>query len=92
MLRRFWTATPQSLDRLPYGMGFGVQELPGDPVVGHQGGFPGVSDSFEMHLGTGVTAVVLANYSGAAHAVDAKLTELLSELGGKEQPPAESRK
>jgi len=60
VLRRLWTTTPESRARLPYGMGFTVLELPGDTVVGHGGGIDGVSDSFEMHLGTGVTAIVLA--------------------------------
>ena len=86
MLQRLWTVTPESRSVLPYGMGFSVVELPGETVVGHSGGFPGVSASFRMHLETGVTSIVLANYDGAAQAVDARLTGLLARLEEEERP------
>jgi CubicO group peptidase (beta-lactamase class C family) len=86
VLEQLWTVTPESRSLVPYGLGFSIVEQPGDTIVGHSGGCPGVSVSFEMRLGTGVTAIVLANYDGAARSVVARLSELLARLEKRRGP------
>jgi CubicO group peptidase (beta-lactamase class C family) len=47
-----------------YGFGFGVEKAPGGgTVVGHAGGFPGVSTVLRVYRATGWTLCVLANVS-----------------------------
>ena len=60
-----------------YGFGFGVRGTAGDRIVGHGGGFPGISSNLDMFLDSGYTAVVLSNYDGGAHAVSEKMRELI---------------
>lgn len=58
-----------------YGYGFGVN--PETHIVGHSGGFLGISANLDMFLDSGYTAVVLANYSGASQPVVHKIRELV---------------
>ena len=48
-----------------YGFGFAVRDEP-QKVVGHSGGFPGISANLDLFPETGFVAVVLSNYSDAA--------------------------
>lgn len=57
-----------------YGYGFGVDTE--RQIVGHSGGFPGISSNLDMFLGSGYTAVVLSNYGGASAPVVRKIQEL----------------
>src|SRR5260370_22647776 len=57
------TAKPE-LNAPQYGYGFGVDAQTG--VVGHSGGFPGISSNLDIFKGTGYVAVVLSNYGGGA--------------------------
>jgi CubicO group peptidase (beta-lactamase class C family) len=57
------TAKPE-LNSPQYGYGFGVDAQTG--VVGHSGGFPGISSNLDIFKGTGYVAVVLSNYGGGA--------------------------
>jgi len=50
-----------------YGYGFSVDTQTG--VVGHSGGFPGISSNLDIFKGTGYVAVVLSNYGGASQPV-----------------------
>jgi len=68
------SAKPE-LNSQNYGYGFQVNsEL---QVVGHGGGFPGISSNLDMFLGTGWTAVVMSNYSRGAQPVQQKMRELI---------------
>lgn len=60
------TAKPE-LNSPQYGYGFGVDTQTG--VVGHSGGFPGISSNLDIFKGTGYVAVVLSNYGGASQPV-----------------------
>jgi CubicO group peptidase (beta-lactamase class C family) len=79
----------ESLDRLwtdqvgaNYGCGFAVADGPAGKVVGHTGGFPGISSSLEIHVDRGFVVVVLSNYSGGSEEVGRGLAELLERAGG----------
>ena len=72
-----WSAKPNSPD---YGYGFGLRGAPGARIVGHNGGFPGISASLSMHLDTGFTVAVLSNYDEGAPIVLQKIEALLARL------------
>ncbi|MCP4659221.1 MAG: hypothetical protein GY856_27745 [bacterium] len=42
-----------------YGYGFSILGEPGDRIVGHSGGFPGISGKLHMFLDSGFTAAIL---------------------------------
>jgi len=76
-----WTPTPQSrADGPGYGFGFGVSGEPGNRMVGHTGGFPGINSRLDMYLDKGVTVAVMSNYDRGAELVGQKLAELLVRL------------
>lgn len=52
---------PGTLDHA-YAYGFGERRLNGKRLVGHSGGFPGISAHFEFCPESGETVVVLSNY------------------------------
>src|SRR5262249_8585709 len=58
-----------------YGYGFGVDLETG--VVGHNGGFSGISANLDIFKGTGYVAVVLSNYGGASQPVVEKIRSLV---------------
>lgn len=74
---RLWTSTPPADG---YGYGFGVQRGPAGLVVGHTGGFPGISAALDIYVDRGFTVAVLSNYSEAAIAVKEKAAELIARL------------
>jgi len=45
-----------------YGYGFNVEKTASGTMIGHGGGFPGVSASFRVALDTGYVVIVLSNY------------------------------
>jgi CubicO group peptidase (beta-lactamase class C family) len=58
-----------------YGYGFSID--PARNIVGHGGGFPGISSNLEIFRDSGYVAVVLSNYGRASEPVVAKLQELI---------------
>ena len=58
-----------------YGYGFGVN--PETKIVGHSGGFPGISSNLDIFKGTGYVAVVLSNYGGGSQPVVEKIRTLV---------------
>ena len=77
--------TPKPAVHSPrYGYGFGVDPETG--VVGHSGGFVGISSNLDIFKGSPYVAVVMSNYSNASQAVAQKMRELvLSRLGKDRQ-------
>ena len=63
-----------------YGYGFQIDGEPGHRVVGHGGGFPGISSNLDMFLDSGWNAVVLSNTSGGADPVQARMRELVARV------------
>ncbi len=81
LLATMWTATEASRQRLPYGLGFDVAGGPGARVVGHAGGFPGMSGVLDIYLDSGFVVAVLGNGDGVAGPAQDKARELISRLG-----------
>jgi CubicO group peptidase (beta-lactamase class C family) len=72
-----WSPKPASPQ---YGYGFGLEGAPGARIVGHSGGFPGISAKLNMYLDSGYTLAVLSNYDQGAMVVEQKVGELLARL------------
>ena len=53
---------------------------PGDRIVGHSGGFSGISSNLDMFLDSGYTAIVMSNYDGASQAVSSKMRTLIGAM------------
>ena len=60
--------------------GYGFQILKPD-VVGHSGGFEGISANLTMYLDKGYTVAVLSNYSNEAMYIFRKIDTILSDEG-----------
>jgi CubicO group peptidase (beta-lactamase class C family) len=69
------TAKPE-LNSPQYGYGFGIG--PND-IVGHSGGFPGISSNLDILKRSGYVAVVMSNYGGASQPVVEKIRTLVRE-------------
>ncbi len=70
----------------PYGFGFRVMGDVGNRIVGHGGGFPGISANLDVFLDQGYVAVVLSNYGGAARPVRDHIRSLVSRLSNAGMP------
>jgi CubicO group peptidase (beta-lactamase class C family) len=74
--------TPKPEVKSPeYGYGFGVDTETG--IVGHSGGFPGISSNLDIFKGTGYVAVVMSNYSGGSQPVVEKIRTLVRRRSGR---------
>ncbi len=60
-----------------YGYGFQISSRDGVVIVGHSGGFPGISSNLDMFLGTGWTAIVMSNYGGGSRQPQEKMREMI---------------
>jgi CubicO group peptidase (beta-lactamase class C family) len=77
--------TPKAeLNSPQYGYGFAIDTALS--VVGHSGGFPGISSNLDMFTGTGYTAVVLSNYGGASRALVEKIRALVRSRAAATSP------
>lgn len=73
--------TPSTVNGTPgYGFGFGIGGAPNDRIVGHNGGFPGISSNLDIYLDSEYVAVVLSNYSEGSRPIERKIRELISRL------------
>lgn len=77
-LEVLWSAHPE-VSSPEYGLGFGVDIGPVGKVVGHGGGFDGISANLSMFLDEGYTVAVLSNYGGAAEMVAQRARELIAQ-------------
>jgi len=71
------TTPKPDLSSPQYGYGFGI--FAGGKIVGHSGGFPGISSNLDMYLTSGYTTVVLSNYGRGSQPVVQRARALLSQ-------------
>jgi CubicO group peptidase (beta-lactamase class C family) len=67
-----------------YGYGFSIE--PGHTIIGHGGGFSGISSNLDIFRDSGYVAVVLSNYGRASEPVVAKLRQLILASGEAQSP------
>jgi CubicO group peptidase (beta-lactamase class C family) len=72
-----WSAKPE-LGSPDYGFGFRVRGGEGERIVGHSGGFAGISSNLDMFLDSGYTAIAMSNYDDGASPVRQKMRELIA--------------
>ena len=78
-LDQLWRAYPE-LSSERYGLGFAVDQSAVGSVVGHSGGFNGISAVLSMYTDAGYTITVLSNFGGgAATVVEGKARELIAQ-------------
>lgn len=63
-----------------YGFGFRLSGTDENRIVGHSGGFFGISANLDVFLDKGYVAVVLSNYSGASRPIRDKIRELIEAI------------
>lgn len=68
--------TPKPLLASP-GYGFGFTVDPARGVVGHSGGYRGITANLDIFMGGGYTAVVLSNHGGAGFPIVERIRELV---------------
>jgi CubicO group peptidase (beta-lactamase class C family) len=78
-LKQIWSQHPE-VSSPTYGFGFQLQGSPQWRIVGHSGGFTGISSYLSMYLDEGYTVVVMSNLGGSASLVESKARQLI-ELG-----------
>lgn len=74
-----WSPKPE-LSLPGYGYGFQVGGTPEDRVVGHGGGFPGISSNLDLFVDSGYTSIVLTNVDQGAPPVAQKIVEMVGRL------------
>lgn len=79
LVEQLTTAKPD-LTSPAYGYGFGVNTANG--IVGHSGGFPGISSNLDIFTRSGYVAVVQANYGGASSPVTERIRALVRARTG----------
>jgi CubicO group peptidase (beta-lactamase class C family) len=73
-----WSGKPE-LGSSRYGFGFMLSEVGGERVVGHSGGYSGVSTNLDHFVEADYTVVVLSNYENGKGPVVHRLRELISK-------------
>jgi CubicO group peptidase (beta-lactamase class C family) len=77
-LRQLWTGVTDN-GKEEYGYGARIVEYNGVRIVGHGGGWQGITNEFDMYPDLGVTVVVLSNYDDDPTGVADKLREWLTQ-------------
>ena len=62
-----------------YGYGFQVRTSEAGKIVGHSGGFPGLSANLDIFLDQGYIIAVMTNHDQSAHSLSAKIREMIIE-------------
>ncbi len=92
-LRQLWTGVTDN-GKEEYGYGARIVEYNGVRIIGHGGGWQGITNEFDMYPDQGVTVVVLSNYDDDPTGVADKLREWLTQgvatakKSDDETPPA----
>ena len=83
MTSLLWAGSPQNPH---YGYGFELGRYNGARIVGHGGGWFGVTNRMEMYPDLGYTVVILSNYDSDPVALANKLREWLTQSPSNEVP------
>ncbi len=73
-----YTSKPEFHD-VSYGYGFKISGTPDNRIIGHRGGFVGISSNLDIFLDSGYVSVVLSNYGGGSIPVYEKIRDLVRQ-------------
>jgi CubicO group peptidase (beta-lactamase class C family) len=79
MTEQMYSAKPE-LHSDSYGYGFFVGGTKGNRIVGHGGGFEGISSNLDIYLDRGYVSAVMSNYGSGARPIENKIRELLARV------------
>ena len=78
-LARVWTGVkPYSDPNSEYGYGFIVSRYNGTRIIGHGGGWVGITNKFDMYPDLGYTVVILSNIDSDPNAIAFRLREWIT--------------
>jgi CubicO group peptidase (beta-lactamase class C family) len=63
-----------------YGYGFSVKKIGDETIVGHSGGFAGISSVLQIYKKNGYIYAIMSNYSNGTYFIGKKLEEMLKPL------------
>lgn len=78
-LETVWTGKVDSFDNMQYGYGFNVKRYNGTRIVGHGGGWHGITTDMDMYPDLGYTVVILNNIDSSPTYILYKLREWLTQ-------------
>jgi len=78
-LEKLWSPKP-ALASKEYGFGFGIREGPAGRIVGHSGGFSGISSNLDIWPESGYVAVVLSNQDEGSEPIVQKVRDLVGRI------------
>ena len=78
-LETAWQGKVTSFAENQYGYGFDVTKYNGTKIVGHSGGWYGITNQMEMYPELGYTVVILTNYDDLPKPIAMKLREWLTQ-------------
>jgi CubicO group peptidase (beta-lactamase class C family) len=87
-LAQVWTGVkPYSDPNSEYGFGFIVSRYNGTRIIGHGGGWVGITNKFDMYPDLGYTVVILSNIDSDPNAIAFRLREWLTAGRAAGQAP-----
>ncbi len=90
-LKTLWSGvTEQPNGRTEYGYGTQIDHYNGFEIIGHGGGWKGITNEFEFYPQLGYTVVILSNYDNETGGVARKLREWLTQGLATQQPTPEA--
>lgn len=66
-----------------YGYGFQIRQSPIGKVVGHSGGFPGISSKLDIYVDSGYVVSIMSNYDCAVRMLAQKIGGILGRVKGR---------
>jgi CubicO group peptidase (beta-lactamase class C family) len=86
-LETLWTGVTEEPDQhSEYGYGAQVDHYNGTRVIWHGGGWPGITNQFDMYTDLGYTLVILSNYDNDPRSIAYKIREWLTQNPSNEKP------
>lgn len=82
-----WSGQIQNMPGVEYGYGFDVEQYNGTHIVGHSGGWAGITNQMDIYPDLGYSVVILTNIDDSPRPIAYKLREWLTQgQGGKKSP------
>lgn len=79
-LKTLWTGVTEEPDQnTEYGYGAQITHYNGTQIIGHGGGWQGITNHFDMYPELGYTVVILSNYDDDPNSIANKLHEWLTQ-------------
>jgi CubicO group peptidase (beta-lactamase class C family) len=78
-IEQMWTGVKDQPGRGQYGYGSAVRQYNGSRIVGHGGGWRGITNQYEIYADLGYTVVILCNIDNDPNSIAYKISEWLTQ-------------